>query len=333
MPAEFTRLHESFDVLAEQLTAPGRIDVDRALAEGRRARARRRAKYASLAAVSVAVTAALALTATNLLAAPDRTRQTVPTPPAASPRTSTDPFAVGASFGWLPAGMRASGFATQVNGDGSPPRISVDAQTGGPNSPVLNLATAPAGPRPTLPLTVYPVKPAAFTAGPSINGHKSFVEYYPGLTPWPTDLGAPYYLMWQFADGSWAILDGYSTPSPLSEAEIVHTAETVTEKPTPVPVFFQIDGALATAGVVNATADGESTAKLNLRVGSAEIDITVGESATAGQNCKTTSASGPAERACIALRGTLPASLAAAGIQGLLKDITLVHFPTTDVIR
>ena len=42
MPAEFTRLHERFDVLAEQLTAPGRIDIDRALAEGRRARARRR---------------------------------------------------------------------------------------------------------------------------------------------------------------------------------------------------------------------------------------------------------------------------------------------------
>jgi hypothetical protein len=334
MPAEFTRLHESFDVLAEQLTAPGRIDIDRALTEGRRMRARRRAKFASLAAVSVAVTAALALTATNLLGAPDRTRQFVPTPPAASARTSTDPFAVGVSFGYLPAGMRASGFATQANGKDDPSTISVDAQTGGPNSPVLNLATAPAGPRPTLPLLVYPVKPPAFTAGPSINGRKSYVEYYPGTTPWPKDLTAQYYLMWQFDDGSWAILDGYSAGGkPLSEAEILHVAETVTEKPTPIPEFFQIDGALAKADIVGATAIAESNAKLDLRAGTAEIDITVGESATAKQGCKTTPLLGPAERACIAVRGTLPPSLAPAGIQGLLKDITLVQFPTTDVIR
>jgi hypothetical protein len=332
MPAEFTRLHESFDVLAEQLTVPGRIDIERALAEGRRTRARRRAKHAGVATVTVAAAAALAVTATNLLATPDRTRQIVPTPPAAS-RTATDPFAVGASFGWLPAGMRAGGFGTQVYGNNAQPTMSIDAQTSGPNSPVLNLTTAPAGPRPALPLPVYSIASLDFTAGPSINGHKSFVEYDSGENPWFAAPHGTYYLMWQFDDGAWAILYIDNPASPLSEADVVHAAQTVTEKPTPIPVFFQIDGALATAGVLNATAEAESDAKLGLRVGSAEIDITVGESTATARNCKTTSVPGPAERACIAVRGTLPASLAAAGIQGLLKDITLVRLPTTDVIR
>lgn len=330
MPAEFTRLHERFDVLAEQLTAPGRIDIDRALAEGRRARARRRAKYAGVAVVTVAATAALALTATNLLAAPDRTRQIVPTTPA-PPRTATDPFAVGASFGWLPTGMRAEGYSTQQNGKQGSTIVSVSAETGGPDSPVLGLSAAPAGPRPTLPLTVYPVETPAFTAGPSINGHKSFVEYYPGDDPWPANPSAEYYLMWQFDDGAWAILDAGSPQSPLSEAEVVHAARTVTEKPYPIPQSFQIDGPLAAADVVSATFAISADSKLTLRAGDAEIDITVGTIEIAGQSCKT--GPNPGIHACVAVRGTLPPSLAKTGVRGVLGDITLLQFPTTDVIR
>lgn len=179
MPTEFTPLHDRFEALAEQLTAPGPIDVDKALAQGRRTRAHRRARTTGVAATVVVATAALVLTAVNFHTAAPPTRS-IATPPPAAVGTATDPFTVPVSFGWLPTGMRSEGYSySQQAGKNGPVVIDDLAETGRANSPLLDLGYAPAGPRPTPVFNMTPPTPAVFVSGPPINGHKSFVASIP----------------------------------------------------------------------------------------------------------------------------------------------------------
>lgn len=330
MPTDFTPLHLGFEKLAEQITAPGRIDVEQAVAAGRRAAARRRAARAGVATVGVAATAALALTVVDMAAAPGPSRPIVSSsPPATTPGAGTDPIGGAASFGWLPSGMHASGYS--MNGNTSPDaeeNILAEANSSTPTN-VLELGTAPAGPRPTLQLNITPAETPVFTDGPSINGHQSFLETFPS-----EDAGFDadsYYLMWQFDDGTWATLLVDVGQQPLSEAEVLHVARTVTDKVSPIPQRFQIDGPLAQAEVVHANILFTGV-KLVMQAGGAEIDITIQQTTIAGQSCKT----GPAPEggaACVTVHGQLPPSLAKGGVQGILDDITLLQMPTLDVIR
>lgn len=80
-----------------------------------------------------------------------------------------------------------------------------------------------------------------------------------------------------------------------------------------------------------AATTGKSGVKLNLRAGSAGIEITVGTSKSTTPNC-TTAPDNPFS-ACVTVHGQLPPPLAAAGVQGILRDIKLLQLPTTDVIR
>lgn len=90
-------------------------------------------------------------------------------------QASADPITVGVSFGWLPTGLRADGWSFASAGEHTDHDIGgIMAETGGPNSPVLELSDASAGSRPTLPLSFHPAKLGVFTSGPSINGRPSF---------------------------------------------------------------------------------------------------------------------------------------------------------------
>ena len=334
MSTEFTPLHDGFDSLAAQITEPGPIDIDRAVAAGRRARARRRTATAGVAAIGVAATAALGLAAADIGTAPDPARPVAV--PSASPsseaaRASSDPITLGASFGWLPTGWIADGYSFAPPGTQASHGVAyIEAQTGEPDSPVLTLGDAPAGARPTLDLSVSPAKAPVFTPGPSINGHKSFLETYPGFDS-SLDSDDSYYLTWQLDDGSWATLNVLRSHGLPTTADILHVAEAVTDKPSPIPQPYQIDGPLADAEVVDATMQSAITGELTMRAGAAEIDITLATKEKTGLACK----GGPLPNrfVCVAVHGTLPAPLASAGIQGILDDITLLEFSTTDVIR
>lgn len=330
MDTEFTALHERFGALAEQLTAPGPIDLDRALAQGRRERVNGRARSAAFAATGVTAAAALTLAAVNLHS-PANPARSVVSPSSTFARTSTDPIAAGVSFGWLPAGMQAEGTTTEMGPHGTTVLL-VDAETGTADSGLLQLGDAPAGPRPSPSMDVTPPTPLVTVAGPAINGHASYIESLPGDPPGPGS-DASYYLVWQFEDGRWAMLYVQSPPNgTISEADAVRVARSVTEKPYPVPQNFQIDGPLAAADVVAVNVGMRSGPQLTMRAAGAEIEITLGSGkSNSTQTCKS-SREFP-ESVCVSVHGQLPPSLAAAGIQGILGDITLLGISTTDVIR
>lgn len=326
-------LHHEFERLAGTITAPGPIDVGRAVATGHRRAVRRRAAQTGGATAGVAATVALVLTAVHLFGASATATVAVSPTPTAKPSTAAvdDPISNPDSFGWLPKGMQAGGWAFAEPGEPSTTNISgIIAETGGPNSPELKLG-AVSGPRPNMPLDTYPVKPPEYTPGPSINGHQSYVESYPG---WDTQLGGsgPYYLLWQFDDGTWATLQvsNMTATSALSAQDIVHVARTATEKPFPIPQRFQITGLLADAKVTMAMMPSGTSTTVSMQAGDAEIDIYVQEKAVPGGTCKNASSM---RYACVAVRGQLPPSLAAGGVQGLLDDITLLQLSTTDVIK
>ena len=330
MDTEFTPLHERFGALAEQLTAPGPIDIDKALAQGRRQRGHRRTRSAAFAATGVTAAAALTLAAVNLHT-PAGPAHAVLSPSSTFARTSTDPVAVGVSFGWLPAGMQAEGTTTEAGPNGTAVWQLV-AETGTADSGLLQLGDAPAGPRPSPSMDVTPPTPLVTVAGPAVNGHGSYIESLPGDPPGPGS-DAPFYLVWQFDDGRWATLYVQSPPKgTISEDDAVRVARGVTEKPYPIPEYFQIAGPLAAADVVAVTVGMQNGPQLTMRAAGAEIEIALGSGkSNSTQQCKSSHES--PETVCVSVHGQLPPSLAPAGIQGILGDITLLGFPTTDVIR
>lgn len=326
MPTEFTPLHERFEELTERITAPGPIDIGRALAQGRRTRVQRRARSTAVAATGIAAATALTLTAVSLHTPASPAPSSVSTLNTVT-GTATDPIAVDLSFGWLPAGMSGDGVAEEPGANGTAV-LHLTAETGTADSGLLELGDAPAGPKPKLSMDVTPPTALVVTSGPAINGRDSFIESLPGAGP-----GGPYYVVWQFGDGKWATLyvQGPSNGS-ISEAEAVHVARTVAQKPFPVPQDFEIDGPLAATDIVAATVNTKVGTELTMRAAGAEIQITVGTGkSNATQTCE--GASDLPMTACVSVRGQLPPPLAAAGIKGILSDITLLEIPTVDVIR
>jgi hypothetical protein len=154
------------------------------------------------AAALAALLLAIAAVAVALAAAPGRPAAIAPVRPAAVVADQFSPFIAYAAFGWLPAGYTLL--------EGGTTRGSTYQVAGRPSlSTAWYLLACPAGgcqltkARGLMCTAYYPFGPLALTSrAPDINGHRAY---------WATayaDLPSPErVLAWQYAPGSWAVLE------------------------------------------------------------------------------------------------------------------------------
>jgi hypothetical protein len=181
---------------------------DKVLQAGVRLRRRRRT---ALAAIPVLAAAAVTAVALATAAAPGRPAATAPVRPATAVPRQFSPFIPYAAFGWLPAGYKlleggtTRGTTYQVAG---PPRFVTESwyllayPAGG-----CQLTTA----RRLLCPAYYPFGPLALTSrAPDINGHRAYWATAYANHPAPEPV-----LAWQYAPGSWAVLE-FGKTKPLT---------------------------------------------------------------------------------------------------------------------
>lgn len=173
---------------------------DKVLRAGIRLRRRRRA---ALAAIPVLAAAAVTAVVLATAAAPGRPAPVAPVRPAGAAPHQFSPFIAYAAFGWLPAGYELL--------EGGTTRGST-YQVAGPPSLATRpwyLLAYPAGgcqltkARGLLCKAYYPFGPLALTSrAPDVNGHRAYwaTAYADHPSPEPV-------LAWQYASGSWAVLE------------------------------------------------------------------------------------------------------------------------------
>lgn len=190
---------------------------DEVLRAGVRLRRRRRAALAALPVLAaVTVTAVTIATA----AAPGRPAAIAPVRPAAVAPHQFSPFTAYAAFGWLPAGYKLlQGGTTR----GSTYQIAVQPRL----QITWYLLAYPAGgcqltkARGLICKAYYPFGPLALTRrAPNLNGHRAYwATAYASQPPPPV-------LAWQYAPGSWAVLELGQTQPPGTDwrQEALHAA-------------------------------------------------------------------------------------------------------------
>ncbi len=164
----------------------------------------RRRRRAALAAGPVLAAVTVAAVALGTAAPPGRPAAIAPVPPAAVVAHQFSPFIAYAAFGWLPAGYKlleggtTRGSTYQVAG---PPSLSTRP---------WYLLAYPAGgcqltkARGLICKAYYPFGPLALTSrAPDIQGHHAYWATAYADTPYPQ---RPV-LAWQYAPGSWAVLE------------------------------------------------------------------------------------------------------------------------------
>lgn len=193
--------------VADVQVPPARVDLDRAIADGRRQRRIRRAGTACSAIAVVAAAAVIA--ASGVLGASARREQVVPaaprhTAPLIAP-SRLNPLVPYAAFGWLPGGYTV---ASALTGPASTTRS-------------VQLAAARKGGRSDIQLTVDAL--GACTGRLTCAGTDASTLHMRGLRPaaavdgrpayWAADEYVGGYLVWQYAPGAWASLHVQRSPS------------------------------------------------------------------------------------------------------------------------
>ena len=200
--------------LADTAAPPARIDVGRAVSEGRRGKRRRQTRIGGsvLAAGAAAgvVVALLAVPGPRAAGVPPaasttaRPAHTLAPMPASAP-VRFDPLVPYVSFGWLPSGYAVGGDGPQLTTTTRDVELSVAMGTGpnwadldvysrgsckrsGPASlPVLNCSNGDGTPGPL----------KAVSVAPDVNGRPAF---------WGADYVEGGSLFWEYAPGAWATL-------------------------------------------------------------------------------------------------------------------------------
>jgi hypothetical protein len=173
---------------------------DKVLRAGVRLRRRRQAALAAIPVLAAATVSAVALA---MAAAPGRPAAIAPARPAAVVPHQFSPFIAYAAFGWLPSGYTLL-FGGTTRGS--------TYQVAGPPSSVTRpwyLLAYPAGgcqlttARGLMCKAYYPLGPLALTSrAPAIDGHRAYWATAYANSPLPEQV-----LAWQYAPGSWAVLE------------------------------------------------------------------------------------------------------------------------------
>lgn len=172
---------------------------DKVLRAGIRLRRRRQAALAAIPVLAAATVTAVALAT----AAPGRPAAIAPVRPAAVVPHQFSPFIAYAVFGWLPGGYKLL--------EGGTTRGSTYQVAGPPSSSTRPwyLLAYPAGgcqltqARGLMCKAYYPFGPLALTSqAPDINGHRAYWATAYAAYPSPRPV-----LAWQYARGSWAVLE------------------------------------------------------------------------------------------------------------------------------
>lgn len=343
VPAFGLGIPDSFETFATDAAPPPcAVDIGRAMTEGRRARRRRAARVTSGAALGLAVVCVVALVTGGSGAARPRA---VDSAAATLPITGTNPFVVGARFGWLPDGVdqdSASLFhgALWLAADSS----SSSASRSGGSDIGLSLRTFPAGfsEQSALAESATPATEGSrFTARPQapIDGRPAYA-----LTATGSPRTAPGFanvtLLWQMSNGRWAELaqdvsnsgNASGTDSTGLTGQARHVAETVTPDAAGSALPFSITG-LPAGGLVtfyslarqNASPTSWNT-EIDIEVAGVTIvydEGPVGEVlplALGPSKCTTDNGL----EACVTLAsGKLSDRFAPGGLQGLADDVSL----------
>ena len=172
---------------------------DKVLRAGIRLRRRRRAALAAIPVLAAATVTAVVLATA---AAPGRPAAVGPGRPAALVPHQFSPFVAYAAFGWLPAGYKLL-----LGGTTRGSTYQVAGRPGGVTRPWYLLAYPAGGcqltkARGLICKAYYPFGPLALTSrAPDINGHRAYwATAYAFRPPEPV-------LAWQYAPGSWAVLE------------------------------------------------------------------------------------------------------------------------------
>jgi len=372
MDPEDAAVLRRLEALAEAQVPPSGVSVDRALTDGRRTRRNRTVGMAawSTAAVLVATGgAAVAVAhagggnkATYTAAGPSGTgaapgsrscgaaggsggtgSTALPMPTSTVvPMTSTDPFGVGAKFGWLPSGADHIGV---TNGPaGALNAVARGAAGANANTPFLWLQTFP---QCMTEKQVFTELRAGSPGGSQtsispIDGKPAYQVN--GMATGSPDPGAGE-IIWQMSNGQWAYLDGYNLVSDAM-TKLRHVAETATPDSSPPPLPLRISGLPKdiTAEYYNFdrpsyTGPGAFDFSVAFNVGDGDlVTYAVAPAGTAnlgnqGDQCKTANGL----EVCVGdLNGQLPPSIH-GGVKGLLDDVTLMSADpstwTTDVLE
>ena len=173
---------------------------DKVLRAGVRLRRRRRVALAAIPVLAAATVTAVVLATP---AAPGRPAAIGPGRPAAVVPHEFSPFIAYAAFGWLPAGYKLL-FGGTTRGS----TYQVAGQPGGVTRPWYLLAYPAGGcqlskARGLICKAYYPFGPLALTSrAPDINGHRAYWATAYAHLPSPETV-----LAWQYAPGSWAVLE------------------------------------------------------------------------------------------------------------------------------
>jgi hypothetical protein len=218
--------------LADAEAPPARIDIPRAVSQGRRNRRWRRvAAGGSTLAISAVVGVVVSLVAvpgsgtagTPHAGAPAGATSTSGTEPAAAPKRF-DPLKPYASFGWLPAGYTTGGSFVQLAA--STQSVQLGAQAGSSPSATISLTVTVAGActgsgSPSLPVLSCSYNGSrsgpmrATSAAPRVDGRPAF---------WAEGQAKDGMLIWEYAPGSWSILlvpSKIPAPPPANEQSVL----------------------------------------------------------------------------------------------------------------
>lgn len=352
-----SELAERLEELAAPAPASG-FDLERAMAEGLRARRRRTLVFS---AWSVAVVLACSVGIAVVAGRAGGSMAGPPTGYADTEFPANDPLQVGAQFGWLPSGIKADD--TYSEGGIS----SDDGAWQGANMPGrlmpgrtlegVALRTLPADLNPQQAASVMDAdlgSPAITVQQDPINGRPA---YWVVGENTPADLKYAA-MIWRLADGRWGGLAQTALPSGEAVADMRHIAETVTvgSRPRPMPLRVSAlpkgasvtDLRFSTPGLI---VGAPWQADLTIRLGNDYFAFTVAPPGYANlYNYSTPEgmrfAVGPTQcetvnglEACVSQSAgkTVPAALSTDGLKGLLKYLTLMGPDrgtwTTDVVH
>ena len=352
MPLDTDELAGALDSIATQGAPPSRVDADRARGDGRRMLRRRRATAGLGVTGAAAFTAALALSANQVLGSGDTAVPATVGSASARPVTvhtaDWDPLIAPATFGWLPDNAQNINYSV-APGPGQGPA------TLGKGSMVSD---GTVGHDPAMIwLTALAADQAAPKAGPlndgsdrilvpadEVNGRGAFWAVEPSNRN--PDQGKSGTLYFQSPAGRWATIGAYYLGTDPVATTLLHVARTAHLGDTPVPLPVRITGLPATTNGLVAEVDRPTTipgatwsVTLSFGVGVGTVTVNV-YPATAtpvagtglGSHCRVSDGL----RICVDTIGKLDTKLLPGGLDRLLRDITSLgpdpaHW-TTDVV-
>ena len=257
-------LGSGLDSLACAAPPVSRIDIDRAVADGRAGRRRRAAGILSSSAATLAVVGVVAAAiightgASNTTAASGHTAGLPPAATVSGPAGTTstpilvddaDPVVIGARFGWLPGSSSATPWTLQVR-DGIAWLDSSSSGGGTPSS--FRLGTF-AGPQ-----TAQGALKVFQTGWPYRLSGQTTIGSQPAywLDEVPSDGGGSLIdlaLVWLPPNGHWSVLTavGNGVPPATLEQQMLHVARTVTPASTEVALPLRVSHVPVDAGLDN----------------------------------------------------------------------------------